>query len=155
MVIVRRSALDDASDKIGKYLRYSVQIDKSSMFNTPPVFAIYVLGKVLKWMKKKGGLEGIEREANRKASLLYNAIDGTTTWDRPAGPNDVIVDDTEATEYGTDYGTDYASGYDTGDASGYESAGGGYDEDPDWVQYFDEEGNAYMSQTSTGEYYYL
>ncbi|HIG14755.1 MAG TPA: 3-phosphoserine/phosphohydroxythreonine transaminase [Gammaproteobacteria bacterium] len=75
MVIVRRSALDDASDKIGQYLRYSVQVDKSSMFNTPPVFAIYVLGKVLKWMKKKGGLEGIELEANRKASLLYNAID--------------------------------------------------------------------------------
>jgi len=77
MVIVRRSALDDASDQIGQYLRYSVQVDKSSMFNTPPVFAIYVLGKVLKWMKKKGGLEGIEQEANRKASLLYSAIDGS------------------------------------------------------------------------------
>jgi phosphoserine aminotransferase len=87
MVIVRRSALDDASDKIGKYLRYSVQIDKSSMFNTPPVFAIYVLGKVLKWMKKKGGLEGIEREANRKASLLYNAIDGSNGYyDCPVTP---------------------------------------------------------------------
>ena len=95
------------------------------------------------------------RDPSSGSFYFYNAIDGTTTWDRPAGPNDVIVDDTEATEYGTDYGTDYASGYDTGDASGYESAGGGYDEDPDWVQYFDEEGNAYMSQTSTGEYYYL
>jgi phosphoserine aminotransferase len=38
MVIVRRSALDDASNQIGQYLRYSVQVDKSSMFNTPPVF---------------------------------------------------------------------------------------------------------------------
>ena len=80
MVIVRRSALGDASEKIGKYLRYSVQVDKSSMFNTPPVFAIYVLGKVLKWMKKKGGLEGIEQEANRKASLLYSAIDGSNGY---------------------------------------------------------------------------
>lgn len=87
MVIVRRSALDDASDQIGKYLRYSVQVDKSSMFNTPPVFAIYVLGKVLKWMKKKGGLEGIELEANRKASLLYNAIDGSNGYyDCPVTP---------------------------------------------------------------------
>jgi phosphoserine aminotransferase len=50
------------------------------MFNTPPVFAIYVLGKVLKWMKKKGGLEGIEQEANRKASLLYSAIDGSNGY---------------------------------------------------------------------------
>ncbi|MDG2076267.1 MAG: 3-phosphoserine/phosphohydroxythreonine transaminase, partial [Arenicellales bacterium] len=80
MVIVRRSALSDASDKIGKYLRYSVQVDKSSMFNTPPVFAIYVLGKVLKWMKKKGGLEGIEQEANRRASLLYSVIDGSNGY---------------------------------------------------------------------------
>ena len=87
MVIVRRSALDDASDQIGKYLRYSVQVDKSSMFNTPPVFAIYVLGKVLKWMKKKGGLEGIELEANRKALLLYNAIDGSNGYyDCPVTP---------------------------------------------------------------------
>lgn len=87
MVIVRRSALDDASDQIGKYLRYSVQVDKSSMFNTPPVFAIYVLGKVLKWMKKKGGLEGIELEANRKATLLYNAIDGSNGYyDCPVTP---------------------------------------------------------------------
>ncbi len=87
MVIVRRSALDDASDQIGQYLRYSVQVDKSSMFNTPPVFAIYVLGKVLKWMKKKGGLEGIELEANRKASLLYNAIDGSDGYyDCPVTP---------------------------------------------------------------------
>lgn len=87
MVIVRRSALEDASDQIGKYLRYSVQVDKSSMFNTPPVFAIYVLGKVLKWMKKKGGLEGIELEANRKASLLYNAIDGSNGYyDCPVTP---------------------------------------------------------------------
>ena len=80
MVIVRRSALGDASENIGKYLRYSVQVDKSSMFNTPPVFAIYVLGKVLKWMKKKGGLEGIEQEANRKASLLYSVIDGSNGY---------------------------------------------------------------------------
>jgi len=87
MVIVRRSALDDASDQIGQYLRYSVQVDKSSMFNTPPVFAIYVLGKVLKWMKKKGGLEGIEQEANRKASLLYSAIDGSNGYyDCPVTP---------------------------------------------------------------------
>jgi len=80
MVIVRRSALGDTSENIGKYLRYSVQVDKSSMFNTPPVFAIYVLGKVLKWMKKKGGLEGIEQEANRKASLLYSVIDGSNGY---------------------------------------------------------------------------
>jgi phosphoserine aminotransferase len=56
MVIVRRSALDDASNQIGQYLRYSVQVDKSSMFNTPPVFAIYALGKVRKWMKTGGVL---------------------------------------------------------------------------------------------------
>ncbi len=45
------------------------------MFNTPPVFPIYMLGKVLKWMKNQGGLSAMERIAADKSSALYNAID--------------------------------------------------------------------------------
>ena len=45
------------------------------MFNTPPVFVIYMLGKMLKWVKGKGGLAAMEREAAKKAGLLYSVID--------------------------------------------------------------------------------
>jgi phosphoserine aminotransferase len=45
------------------------------MFNTPPVFPIYMLGKVLKWMRDEGGVAAMERQAEEKAGRLYRAID--------------------------------------------------------------------------------
>lgn len=75
MVFVRKSALEDANHDIGRYLRYDVHYDKESLFNTPPVFSIYMVGKVLQWMKAKGGLEVIEREAAEKAGVIYGVID--------------------------------------------------------------------------------
>jgi phosphoserine aminotransferase len=80
LVFVRRSALADANSEIGAYLRYQTHVDKDSLFNTPPVFTIYMIGKVLRWMKDKGGLPVIEREAEEKASRLYRVIDGSGGW---------------------------------------------------------------------------
>ena len=51
--------------------------DKGSMFNTPPCFAIYTIGLVLKWLKKIGGLAAIEKTNRDKAELLYQAIDNS------------------------------------------------------------------------------
>jgi phosphoserine aminotransferase len=55
--------------------RYKTHADKGSMFNTPPCFAIYAIGLVLKWLKNNGGLAAIERMNQDKGALLYQAID--------------------------------------------------------------------------------
>ena len=75
MVFIRKSAATPANESIARYLRYDVHLDKESLFNTPPMFTIAMVGKVLKWMKAKGGLEVIEREAAEKAAILYRQID--------------------------------------------------------------------------------
>jgi len=80
LVFVRKSALADANPEHGAYLRYQTHVDKDSLFNTPPVFTIYMIGKVLKWMKNKGGLEAIEAEAADKAQRLYDVIDNSGGW---------------------------------------------------------------------------
>ncbi len=75
VVFIRKSILEETNKDIGRYLRYDIQESKGSMFNTPPVFPIYMLGKVLKWMKAGGGLPAMEANAAKKAGLLYDTID--------------------------------------------------------------------------------
>ena len=77
MVFIRTSAATPANESIARYLRYDVHLDKESLFNTPPMFTIAMVGKVLKWMKAKGGLAAIEREAAEKAAILYGRIDAS------------------------------------------------------------------------------
>ena len=75
LVFIRKSVATPANEGIARYLRYDVHLDKESLFNTPPMFTIAMVGKVLKWMKARGGLEVIEREAADRAALLYRQID--------------------------------------------------------------------------------
>ena len=75
IVFVRTSALDSSNRDLGSYLRYDLQAEGNSLNNTPPVFAIWVVGKVLRWIEAKGGLEAMDRAARAKAGLLYAAID--------------------------------------------------------------------------------
>ena len=77
IVFIRKSALENTNRNLARYLRYDVHLEKDSLFNTPPVFAVYMVGKVLKWMQDKGGLAVIEKEANAKARLLYDSIDNS------------------------------------------------------------------------------
>jgi phosphoserine aminotransferase len=56
-------------------LDYSVHISKDSMFNTPPVFAVYTSMLTLEWLKKQGGVESISEQNEKKARLLYSEID--------------------------------------------------------------------------------
>ena len=58
-------------------LQYAVHAENKSMYNTPPVFAIYVMRLVLEWLLKQGGLEAIEQRNARKADKLYAEIDRT------------------------------------------------------------------------------
>jgi phosphoserine aminotransferase len=77
VVIVRDDLLDRTPENIPTMFRYKTHADKGSMFNTPPCFSIHVIGLVLKWLKKLGGLSVIEEMNREKAALLYQAIDGT------------------------------------------------------------------------------
>ena len=75
VVFVRKSILAHTNREVGRYLRYDIHEANGSMFNTPPVFTIYLFGKVLKWMKAQGGLAAMERNAAKKSGMLYDAID--------------------------------------------------------------------------------
>ncbi len=77
LVFARDAAIDAARSDLGAYLRYDVHRDKSSLYNTPPVFAIWVIGKTLRWVRDRGGVVAMEVEARRKAGLVYDAIDGS------------------------------------------------------------------------------
>jgi len=75
VVFIRKSILEHTNRNIGRYLRYDIHESRRSMFNTPPVFTIYMFGKMLKWMKKNGGLAAMEANSEKKSSVLYQTID--------------------------------------------------------------------------------
>ncbi len=77
VVIIREDLLDRAPENLPTMFRYKTHADKGSMFNTPPCFAIYVVGLVAKWLKKQGGVQAIEKINREKAALLYDMIDST------------------------------------------------------------------------------
>lgn len=73
--IIRKDALGKVSRYIPTMLDYRTHIDGGSMFNTPPVFPIYVMNKTLQWIKAQGGVEEMHRRNQAKAGLLYGEID--------------------------------------------------------------------------------
>jgi len=75
LVAVRKSILGKTGRSIPSMLDYLVHADKESMFNTPPVFAIYTSLLTLRWIKSEGGLEAMASRANARASMLYAEID--------------------------------------------------------------------------------
>jgi phosphoserine aminotransferase len=77
IVIVRDDLLERTADSVPTMLRYKTHADKGSMFNTPPCFAIYVVGEVLKWLKAQGGVSAMAERNEEKARLLYRVIDSS------------------------------------------------------------------------------
>ncbi|QCX39218.1 3-phosphoserine/phosphohydroxythreonine transaminase [Aureibaculum algae] len=75
LVVVKDDVLGKTGRKIPSMLDYQIHISKDSMFNTPPVFAVYVSMLTLQWLKNLGGVAGIEKINNAKAALLYDEID--------------------------------------------------------------------------------
>ena len=73
--IIRKDALGKVSRYIPTMLDLRVHIDKGSMFNTPPVFSIFVMNETLKWVKSMGGVEAMYERNRRKADTLYAEID--------------------------------------------------------------------------------
>ncbi|CAG36662.1 3-phosphoserine/phosphohydroxythreonine transaminase [Desulfotalea psychrophila] len=77
LVIIRDDLLEKTPAHTPTMLSYKTHADKGSMFNTPPCFAIYVMGEVLAWLKNLGGVEKIEEINREKAALLYSQIDAS------------------------------------------------------------------------------
>jgi len=75
IVIVKDEVLGKTDRKIPSMLNYQSHIDNDSMYNTPPVFSIYVALLNLRWLKSKGGVAEIEKENKQKAEALYREID--------------------------------------------------------------------------------
>jgi len=75
LVIIRKSWLEKANDALPTMLKYSTHVKEESLYNTPPVFAIYMLRNVLLWVKENGGLAGMERRNRAKGDRLYGVID--------------------------------------------------------------------------------
>ena len=75
IVIVKDEILGKIDRKIPSMLNYQSHIDNGSMYNTPPVFSIYVALLNLRWLKSKGGVAEIEKENKQKAEALYREID--------------------------------------------------------------------------------
>ena len=74
-VIIRDDMLQKVARPLPTMMNVNTHVENDSMFNTPPVFPIYVLRETLKWMKAEGGLEEIYRRNLEKAALLYGEID--------------------------------------------------------------------------------
>jgi len=86
IVIIREDLLDRAPANIPTMLKYKTHAEKDSMFNTPPCFAIYIVGEVLKWLKKNGGIVAMDEVNKEKAALLYAAIDESSYYQGHAEP---------------------------------------------------------------------
>ena len=77
VVIVRDDLLQRSSKSLPTMLNYAVHAENGSMYNTPPAFAVYALGLVMKWLIANGGLAAIAKTNERKAAKLYSEIDRT------------------------------------------------------------------------------
>ena len=75
LVVVKDEILGKVSRTIPSMLDYKVHISKDSMFNTPPVFSVYVSLLNLRWLRDKGGIAAIQKENEDKANLIYSEID--------------------------------------------------------------------------------
>lgn len=78
LVIIRQDMLERVPEHLPTMLKYTTFVEKNSMFNTPPCFAIYAIQRVLKWLEETmGGLQNMAELNRQKADLLYQTIDRT------------------------------------------------------------------------------
>jgi phosphoserine aminotransferase len=75
LVIIREDLLARSQKSLPTMMNYAIQAENGSMYNTPPTFAVYTLGLVMKWLIAQGGLAAIAVVNERKAAKLYAEID--------------------------------------------------------------------------------
>ncbi len=75
VVVAKKSLIEKSLETLPTMLRYDTFYKKNSLYNTPPAFSIYMVGKVVKWIKNCGGLAEMSKRNSKKAEILYAAID--------------------------------------------------------------------------------
>lgn len=88
VVIVKEELLGNADEKTPVMLNWKTLADKDSMYNTPPTYAIYILGLVLEWIENLGGLEEMAKRNEAKAKLLYDYLDNSEFYRGAANKDD-------------------------------------------------------------------
>ena len=83
VVIVRKDLAERADKNLPTMLQYRAHIKERSLYNTPPTFAIYILGLVMEWMDAEGGITAIEKRNEAKSKLLYDTIEGSGYYSCP------------------------------------------------------------------------
>ena len=83
LVIVREDLIGHAPPSTPSMLRYDILAEEGSMYNTPPCFAIYVVGLVLEWLKNLGGVPAIAKLNEEKAELLYRYLESSRLFSSP------------------------------------------------------------------------
>jgi phosphoserine aminotransferase len=87
VVVIRRSALEDCVAGLPSYLGYAGHAAAGSLLNTPPMFSIYVMEKMLRWIQDRGGLSGMAERATRRSNRIYDVIDSSSGfYTGPAQP---------------------------------------------------------------------
>jgi len=82
MVIIREDLLAKCPDNLPTIFNYKTHAEKNSLFNTPPVFAIYMVNLVLEWIKEQGGLEVVEKVSIAKKECIYGVMDNNADFFR-------------------------------------------------------------------------
>lgn len=82
LVIIHKSLLEKCRDDLPAYLSYKTHAAKDSLYNTPPVFAIYMMKLTVDWVRTQGGLAEMEKRALSRSGALYDTIDRSDGWYR-------------------------------------------------------------------------
>jgi phosphoserine aminotransferase len=77
IVVAKEDLLKETNKHLPTMMRYSTYIKNNSLYNTPPVYSIYMVNLVLKWIKEKGGIGAMEKLNREKTDLIYNALDNS------------------------------------------------------------------------------
>jgi phosphoserine aminotransferase len=93
VVIIREDLLQRSQKSLPTMLNYAVHAENGSLYNTPPAFAVYTMGLVMKWLRRQGGLAAIEQVNVRKAGKLYAEIDRTGFYRGNRPERSAVVDE--------------------------------------------------------------
>ncbi len=87
IVIIRKDLLERCPSSLGAYLNYRTHAKAKSLYNTPPVFSIWVMSLVLAWIERSGGLAAMEKMNNEKADMIYSVMSNSDGFYRcPVDP---------------------------------------------------------------------
>ncbi len=88
LVIIRKDLVERASKTLPAILQYRTHLKEPSLYNTPPTFPIYIVALMTEWVKKEGGIAGMEKKNAAKAAQLYAEIDRTGFYACPVPKSD-------------------------------------------------------------------